>query len=733
MGATSEEDAFDAGMQQQQQQQHAGRPSGRLSNVPRKLWRSRAKSQSRVSTLSVCSWSPEGCCRWRSRTGGRLTLRPTTLVALTEMEASGFRPLAVNRLQSIGLGCKVDIPRDDASEASAKLRRRPALLRKKAITTSFFESRKESADIPCGQVFGVGLQQVVQSDRQRFPDSTLAEPGPWSSGDLGPDVGAADSLSRRSDNASESSLSSLADLSIEDSRKDSVESLRHRSSTTDPGDDDVLAVHGPQIPRVVNCCLRYLENYGLNTVGIFRVSGSKRRVRQLREEFDSGREVHLDQERPQPHDVAQLLKEYLRDLPQPLLTRDLYLPFLYTQRVTERSKQLDILRQLVRLLPTHSRDTLWALLKFLSTVADHAVDTKSSAGQPVSALLSRAEEERSGALPGNKMDAHNLATMLGPNILRFSKTSEKDKFIVENLERAEERCDVILVVRQLIENYEELFKVSAEDLDSLYKRLLVESPEDLEILLRRRYYSAPGSQDDDGSDQVFDGANAEDEDEPEEELRTVVMRPMTTTHRGRERRMTTQQQDESVPFILITPEGRAERRPSASPRGTEGGDNDVEVSFTLKMPSAPDVPRYLGDAAAESAAADRSSARPLRKSTRDASPPPSSAAATAQQEEVTITIESPARKSKGSSRRFLTSKEKEDKAFKINKSKSASSILSFFSGSSDSRRDSGDSQAAPVAPSRAIPRRDSREVRFQTEKWRRCEIISSEHTDKKHK
>lgn len=715
----SNEDAFDKGMQQQSYQ--AGRQSGKMSNVPRKLWRSRAKSQSRVSTLSVCSWSPEGGCRWRSRTGGRLTLRPTTLVALTETEASAFRPLAVNRLQGIGIGCKVDIPREDSSEASAKLRRRPALLRKKAITTSFFESRKESADIPSGQVFGVGLQHVVQSDRQRFPDSTLAHPGPWSPGDnMGPDLAAAaDALSRRSDNASESSLSSLADLSTEDCRKDSVESLRHRSSTTtDPGDEDWLAVNGPQIPRVVNCCLRYLENYGLNTVGIFRVSGSKRRVRQLREEFDSGREVHLDQERPQPHDVAQLLKEYLRDLPQPLLTRDLYLPFLYTQRIPERSKQLDVLRQLVRLLPTHSRDTLWALLKFLSHVADNALDKKSPAGQP---------------LPGNKMDAHNLATMLGPNILRFSKTAEKDKFIVENLERAEERCDVILVVRQLIENYEELFRVPAEDLDSLYKRLLVESPDELEVLLRRRYYSAPGSPDDDGSDQVFDGANAEDEEDAEEELQTVLVRPMMTTHRGRDRRPAAAQpqQDDSVPFILITPEARgvAEQRRAAtsSSKGSSSGQDsdDVSVTFTVKMPSAPNVPAYLGDAEADASVQDRSSARPLRK-LREPTPPPS----TPPQEEVTITIEAPARKSKASSRRFLTSKEKEEKAFKINKSKSASSILSFFGGSSDSRRDSGDALAAPSRPQ---PRRDSREVRFQTEKWRRCEIISSEHTDKRHK
>ncbi|CAN8032272.1 unnamed protein product [Ixodes persulcatus] len=306
--------------------------AGRLANVPRKLWRSRAKSQSRVSALSVCTWSPEGSCRWRCRTGGRLTLRPTSLVALTEAEAAGLRPLAISRLQGLGLGCKVDTPREDSSETSAKVRRRPALLRKKAITTSFFESRKES-DIPSGQVFGVPLQQVLQSDQQRFPDATLADPD-WAAPDWGSDAAAAaaDALSRRSDDASESSVSSLVDLASPDLRKDSVDSLRHRGSATDAGDEEGVALRGPQVPRVVNCCLRYLEDFGLNTVGIFRVSSSKRRVRQLREEFDSGREVHLDQERQQPHDVAQLLKEYLRDLPQPLLTRDLYVPFLYTQR-----------------------------------------------------------------------------------------------------------------------------------------------------------------------------------------------------------------------------------------------------------------------------------------------------------------------------------------------------------------------------------------------------------------
>lgn len=51
---------------------------------------------------------------------------------------------------------------------------------------------------------------------------------------------------------------------------------------------------------------------------------------QLREELDSGSLISFDSE-TSPHDVASLLKEYLRDLPEPLLCRSLYPAFLSTQ------------------------------------------------------------------------------------------------------------------------------------------------------------------------------------------------------------------------------------------------------------------------------------------------------------------------------------------------------------------------------------------------------------------
>lgn len=52
-------------------------------------------------------------------------------------------------------------------------------------------------------------------------------------------------------------------------------------------------------------------------------------VFQLREEFDRGIDVVLDEEHS-IHDVAALLKEFLRDMPDPLLTRELYTPFINT-------------------------------------------------------------------------------------------------------------------------------------------------------------------------------------------------------------------------------------------------------------------------------------------------------------------------------------------------------------------------------------------------------------------
>ena len=55
------------------------------------------------------------------------------------------------------------------------------------------------------------------------------------------------------------------------------------------------------------------------------------------------------------------------------------------------------------------------------------------------------------------MGSHNLATLFGPNILHTSKGGE---FQVETLERAEERQDIIAIVKEIVDHHQKVFEVS---------------------------------------------------------------------------------------------------------------------------------------------------------------------------------------------------------------------------------------------------------------------------------
>ncbi|XP_010011449.1 PREDICTED: rho GTPase-activating protein 6, partial [Nestor notabilis] len=206
----------------------------------------------------------------------------------------------------------------------------------------------------------------------------------------------------------------------------------------------------------------------LQTVGIFRVGSSKKRVRQLREEFDRGIDVVLDEEHS-IHDVAALLKEFLRDMPDPLLTRELYTPFINTL-LLEPDEQLSTLQLLIYLLPPCNCDTLHRLLQFLSTVAGHAEDTTDKDGQEIT---------------GNKMTSLNLATIFGPNLLHKQKSTDKE-FSVQSSARAEESTAIIAVVQKMIENYEALFMVSPDLQNEVLISLLETDPDVVDYLLRRK-------------------------------------------------------------------------------------------------------------------------------------------------------------------------------------------------------------------------------------------------------
>ena len=75
------------------------------------------------------------------------------------------------------------------------------------------------------------------------------------------------------------------------------------------------------------------------------------------------------------------------------------------------------------------------------------------------------------------MDSQNLAILFGPNILHKSKGVQ---FEVESVERAEERAEVIAVVKEMIDHQADIFEVL--DLTSL-KSLTVTSLRSLILFL----------------------------------------------------------------------------------------------------------------------------------------------------------------------------------------------------------------------------------------------------------
>jgi hypothetical protein len=85
-----------------------------------------------------------------------------------------------------------------------------------------------------------------------------------------------------------------------------------------------------RIPILVHECVKHLKSCGLKSNGIFRVNGSEKRMAQLAILFDEGPKFGygFQFEGYSVYDVADVLKKYIRGLPEPLLTTDLYPHFI---------------------------------------------------------------------------------------------------------------------------------------------------------------------------------------------------------------------------------------------------------------------------------------------------------------------------------------------------------------------------------------------------------------------
>lgn len=131
---------------------------------------------------------------------------------------------------------------------------------------------------------------------------------------------------------------------------------------------------GLQLPAVFRECIDYIESYGMKCEGIYRVSGMKSKVDELKTAYD--REECPCLEEYEPYTVASLLKQYLRELPDNLLGRDLVPRFEDACGRASEAEKLHEFQRLLTEVPEGSR----LLLAWLITHMDHVIareaDTK---------------------------------------------------------------------------------------------------------------------------------------------------------------------------------------------------------------------------------------------------------------------------------------------------------------------------------------------------------------------
>ncbi|XP_030359241.1 rho GTPase-activating protein 40 isoform X2 [Strigops habroptila] len=197
-------------------------------------------------------------------------------------------------------------------------------------------------------------------------------------------------------------------------------------------ENDQKLLPNTKVPLILQALLSCLEKRGLETEGILRVSGSQTRIKSLEQKLERDFYTGLFHwDAVHQNDVSGLLKRFIRELPAPLLTAE-YLPaFAAVQNIPDLKQRLQALNLLILILPEPNRNTLKALLEFLSKVV--------------------ARENN------NKMNLWNVSTVMAPNLFMHKGLPDK---IPEGKEKqlAEGAADV---VRMMIHYQDLLWTVSS--------------------------------------------------------------------------------------------------------------------------------------------------------------------------------------------------------------------------------------------------------------------------------
>ncbi|XP_078805230.1 SLIT-ROBO Rho GTPase-activating protein 1 isoform X5 [Oryzias latipes] len=194
---------------------------------------------------------------------------------------------------------------------------------------------------------------------------------------------------------------------------------------------------GQAIPRVVESCIRYINLYGLQHQGIFRVPGSQLEVNDIKNSFERGNDPLTDDE--DNHDmnsVAGVLKLYFRGLENPLFPKERFNDLLSCIRIENLYERALYIR---KILLTFPRSVL-VVMRYLFAFLNH---------------LSQYSDE-------NMMDPYNLAICFGPTLMPTPDSQDQVSC----------QAHVNEVVKTIIIHHESIFPDAKELEGPIYEKCM---------------------------------------------------------------------------------------------------------------------------------------------------------------------------------------------------------------------------------------------------------------------
>nr|XP_033500723.1 rho GTPase-activating protein 44 isoform X6 [Epinephelus lanceolatus] len=154
--------------------------------------------------------------------------------------------------------------------------------------------------------------------------------------------------------------------------------------------EEHLNISGREIAFPIEACVTMLLECGMQEEGLFRVAPSASKLKKLKASLDCG-VLDVQEYSSDPHAIAGALKSYLRELPEPLMTTELYDEWIQASNIQDMDKRLQALMAACEKLPTDNLNNFRYLIKFLAKLSDYQ--------------------------DANKMTPGNMAIVLGPNLL----------------------------------------------------------------------------------------------------------------------------------------------------------------------------------------------------------------------------------------------------------------------------------------------------------------------------